>query len=97
MSTCVFNTQSGGRTVQCGTNSHKSAYLEQGTRRRQFDNDSGRASTRKLTRSIIEILAVNADERGRAIARRTFSSLAAVFPEARRTERTGSCSFVPNS
>ena len=68
---------------------HRSAYLEQGTRRRQFDDDSGRAFTRKLTRSIIEVLAVNADERGLAIARRTFSSLTAVFPEARRTERTG--------
>ena len=54
-----------------------------------FYKDSSRAFTRELTRSIIEVLAVNADERDLAIARRTFSSLTAVFPEARRTERTG--------
>ena len=40
--------------------------------------------------SIKDVLAVNADERGLAIARRTFSSLTAVLPEARRTERMGS-------
>ena len=40
--------------------------------------------------SIKDVLAVNADERGLAIARRTFSSLTAVLSEARRTERTGS-------
>ena len=54
-----------------------------------FYKDSSRAFTRELTRSSIEILAVNADDRGLAIARRTFSSLTAVFPEARRTERAG--------
>ena len=40
--------------------------------------------------SIKDVLAVNADERGLAIARRTLSSLTAVLPETRRTERTGS-------
>ena len=54
-----------------------------------FDKESSRAFTRELTRSIIDVLAVNADERGLAFARRTFSSLTAVLPEARRTERTG--------
>ena len=58
--------------------SHRSAYLEQGTQRRQFYKDSSRAFTRELTRSSVEVLAVNADERGLANARRTFSSLTAV-------------------
>ena len=40
--------------------------------------------------SIEDVLAVNADERGLAIARRTFSSLTAVLPKTRRTERTSS-------
>ena len=40
--------------------------------------------------SIEDVLAVNADERGLAIARKTFSSLTAVLPKTRRTERTGS-------
>ena len=78
--------------------SHRSAYLGQGTRRRQFYKDnrrrqfykgSSRAFTRKLTRTSIEVLAINADERGLANARRTFSSLTAVYPETRRTERAG--------
>ena len=82
----VYTVEEGQYSME--RHNHRSAYLEQRTRRRQFDEESSRAFTRKLTRSIIEVLALNADERGLAIARRTFSSLTAVFPEARRTERT---------
>ena len=36
--------------------SHRSAYLEQGARRRQFEEESSRAFTRELTRSSVEVL-----------------------------------------
>ena len=35
---------------------HRSAYLEQGTRRRQFEEESNSAFTRELTRSIVEVI-----------------------------------------
>ena len=54
-----------------------------------FYKGSSRAFTRELARSSVEVLAVNADERGLANARRTFSSLTAVYPETRRTEWAG--------